>query len=252
MNVFHCRQEDYGPPSYWPISYLYMEPPPNETDHWMPDRHPSHAYHDHNEDSPRIRFKQPNNKSAYPKATVQKLDVKDTPPAADPGDEMPSEEEKSPSFNPRTNYAKKLETDGKNSNSEHQPASGGCGEKENLKNQVEQFSSSTLAPFLISENTTIELSTMKRELSDKLQVSNESESSNKTKEVIKKIEKIIEENSKENETISESMSKTMDKSSSESIGVAAKYVTRRLRPKEEDDAMTRFWNWGQEKYSLNE
>ncbi|EEB11125.1 hypothetical protein Phum_PHUM090350 [Pediculus humanus corporis] len=93
--------DEYDFPIYWPISYLYSEPPPNETIYWEDDdehvidddeyyfHHDHHHFADalehhileeeqegekYSEESPVIRFKPHGHKVPYPKVVVQKLD----------------------------------------------------------------------------------------------------------------------------------------------------------------------------------
>lgn len=287
--LLNFSQDEYGPPSHWPISYLYNDPPPNETYPWVPERHYHH--HGQEDDSPKIRFKNPNNKAAYPKATVHKLDVKDNPPAKDPGEVMPpsgedEQNDKNQPINPRVNYSKKLEMIDKVPDSDLKyvinlnPSNCGKDHVHNHNNEVPQFSSTTSKPqieisnFLSSNSSAVLYTSAKRQLSEQLKALMENElemnknisdvevgiinndtdvNSNKTKEIIHKVEKIIEENSKENNvsTTETAEIEMLDKESSEHVGYVAHYIDyREAKPRKEDDsAMTRFWNWSQEKYS---
>ncbi|KAL0268701.1 UNVERIFIED_CONTAM: hypothetical protein PYX00_010532 [Menopon gallinae] len=175
-------EEEYGPPSYWPILYLYAEPPPNVTESWiLEDPHHSPYYlQEHYDDDPKIQFRPSKNRFSYPKGIVLKIDLKDKPVASDPGHEAHKHEVHSPHIHPRYNYRKNLNAvERVPLNDLNYPYHGihNC-EKESLKLQEDPVSSTSAPP--------LDFTGSKRDLS----------TTEKSKEVIRDVEKLIEEKTK--------------------------------------------------------
>jgi len=210
---FSCRQE-YGPPSQWPILYLYPEPPPNETSYFTPNSNYQEP-NSYDDDSPQIQFR-PNNPHVYPKAIVQKLDLKDAePPKSSNGDSIQL-------INPRKNFGKKIKEP------EYVLKYSGSSPNSSFMNDVR---GSTLTEFSYGKpylNDTVTPNKI-----------------NKTKAILDQIEKIIENNTKNcNET-----AEKIEKEPKNGI-VQTKGFEKSFR--ETESAMDKFWNWGQDNYFLKD
>lgn len=140
-----------------------------------------------------------------------------------------TEDEKILEINPRNNYAKKI----KESESPKYVfgTSGTVPRNDSVSNFVQ---GSTFAEFMSNMpyiNDTVTPNKV-----------------NKTKAILDQIEKIIQEGSKKGDC--NKTAESMEGGSSDGIGYARGFFneSRAVFSKNGDNAMTRFWNWGQENY----